>query len=574
MYIYLEKYTLTEVKMTRYTRITKKSGPPMTGECDICGERTYLPYQCKKCLGIFCDKHHLPENHSCIPISKLIEEFKQFEERALPKNEEEEIQNRLKEKLRLIKITQTLYESGELSRSKYLETVDAFYKDKYELETKLKHFESSGANIEQKEPIVEKQDNEVNSYGHGNKYSYTVDEKYRREYVGNTNSVNYSHHVNDFGKDGAKEPRESKNRCQFCYSPIIDIPFKCHRCGLFYCVDHRLPENHWCAARKEYSTNDFIDKTKHSLKSKYNRVKNWLNRRNQYRYHNWSAFFMNFIWVAILSISFLMIYSNIEKLNEIILWLIPIGSAFLFINGILWIKYAYKLLKRLNYWFRGERNWVRYLTVFIILLLLWQAYQQRETVFNPTIYFNKSNNVFTNFNSIRDSVSGIAVETKTKQPEINIITLENRIHELINEKRRQNGLSALRYDSKLADIARKHSQDMATNNFFDHVNFNGEDPTARGLKSGYRCYKDYGSYYIDGLAENLFENNLYDSITYYNGIPSYDWNTPEEIAQSTVNGWMNSLGHRQNILTATYDAEGIGVAISSNDQVLITENFC
>jgi len=84
---------------------------------------------------------------------------------------------------------------------------------------------------------------------------------------------------------------------------------------------------------------------------------------------------------------------------------------------------------------------------------------------------------------------------------------------------------------------------------FDHVNLKGEDPTARGLESSYRCYKDYGSYYTDGIAENIFQNNLYNSVTYYNGIPIYDWNTLEEIAQSTVKGWMNSPGHRKNILT-------------------------
>jgi uncharacterized protein YkwD len=70
------------------------------------------------------------------------------------------------------------------------------------------------------------------------------------------------------------------------------------------------------------------------------------------------------------------------------------------------------------------------------------------------------------------------------------------------------------------------------------------------------------------------QNNLYDSVTYYNGIPRYAWNTQEEIAQSTVDGWMTSPGHRQNILTSTYNREGIGVAIDSDNKVYITEDFC
>ena len=159
-------------------------------------------------------------------------------------------------------------------------------------------------------------------------------------------------------------------------------------------------------------------------------------------------------------------------------------------------------------------------------------------------------------------------------PPIDITTLELRVHELINQQRRSNGLSSLSYDSSLASIARKHSADMARNNYFAHVNLEGLGPTERGTKVGYSCYKNYGSYYTTGIAENIMQNNLYDSITYYNGIPRYAWNSQEEIAQSTVSGWMNSPGHRQNILTSNYDREGIGVAIASDSKVYVTEDFC
>jgi uncharacterized protein YkwD len=37
---------------------------------------------------------------------------------------------------------------------------------------------------------------------------------------------------------------------------------------------------------------------------------------------------------------------------------------------------------------------------------------------------------------------------------------------------------------------------------------------------------------------------------------------------------MESPGHRENILTKTYDSEGIGVEISADDKVYITQNFC
>jgi uncharacterized protein YkwD len=159
-------------------------------------------------------------------------------------------------------------------------------------------------------------------------------------------------------------------------------------------------------------------------------------------------------------------------------------------------------------------------------------------------------------------------------PSINIAALEKRVHELINQQRNYQGLSSLSFDSSLAVIAKGHSQDMARNNYFAHENLQGLSPTDRGNQQGYPCRKDYGSYYTYGLAENIYQNNLYDSVTYYNGIPSYDWNTEQEIAQSTVDGWMNSAGHRKNILTSSFDREGIGVAIATNDKVYITQDFC
>lgn len=159
-------------------------------------------------------------------------------------------------------------------------------------------------------------------------------------------------------------------------------------------------------------------------------------------------------------------------------------------------------------------------------------------------------------------------------PPIEIPALESRVHDLINQQRTSHGLPALRYDSSLSAIARKHSEDMARNNYFSHYNLQGLDPSGRGSQAGYSCYKDFGSYYMTGIAENIMQNNLYDSVTYYNGIPRYDWNTQDEIAQSTVSGWMGSPGHRQNILTSTYDREGIGVAIADDGKVYVTENFC
>jgi uncharacterized protein YkwD len=157
---------------------------------------------------------------------------------------------------------------------------------------------------------------------------------------------------------------------------------------------------------------------------------------------------------------------------------------------------------------------------------------------------------------------------------ISVNSLEQRIHELINQQRTDMGLGALSFDPALADIAREHSEDMAAQQYFSHVNPAGQDPASRATAAGYTCRKTSGSYSTYGIAENLFQNNLYSSATFYSNRETvYDWNSPEAIAQTTVAGWMNSSGHKKNILTRTFDREGIGVAIAS-EKVYITENFC
>jgi uncharacterized protein YkwD len=152
--------------------------------------------------------------------------------------------------------------------------------------------------------------------------------------------------------------------------------------------------------------------------------------------------------------------------------------------------------------------------------------------------------------------------------------LEQRVHELINQQRAGNGLSTLSFDPALAGIARNHSKDMAVHHYFAHINTAGQNPTDRGTTANYSCRKNFGSYYTSGIAENLFLNNLYTAATFYSNRETvYHWNSPEDIAQITVADWMNSSGHRDNILTPAFDREGIGVIIAS-EKVYITEDFC
>jgi uncharacterized protein YkwD len=161
-----------------------------------------------------------------------------------------------------------------------------------------------------------------------------------------------------------------------------------------------------------------------------------------------------------------------------------------------------------------------------------------------------------------------------RRPTINIDELELRIHELVNEERAKNGLSPLAWNPMLNKIARLHSQDMVTRNYFSHYSPEGHDLAYRYSKQGFVCEVAVGNVYYTG-AENIFQNHLYDSIEYINEVPAiYHWRDMERIARTTVTKWMNSPGHRGNILEASWKSEGIGIAISNNYEVYITEEFC
>lgn len=108
-------------------------------------------------------------------------------------------------------------------------------------------------------------------------------------------------------------------------------------------------------------------------------------------------------------------------------------------------------------------------------------------------------------------------------------TVESEVVRLTNVERAKNGCGALTIDSSLTTSAGKHASDMVARHFFDHTNPDGKDPFERMADAGF-----HGS----AMAENIAMG--YDS------------------AQAAVTGWMNSAGHRANILNCGYNRIGVG----------------
>jgi uncharacterized protein YkwD len=160
------------------------------------------------------------------------------------------------------------------------------------------------------------------------------------------------------------------------------------------------------------------------------------------------------------------------------------------------------------------------------------------------------------------------------KPRIDIGALEQRIHVLINQQRAKHGLSSLDWNPALNKIARLHSKDMATKRYFQHNSPEGHDLAYRYSQQGFVCEIAVGAMYYTG-GENIFQTNLYSSVEYINEIPTiYHWNDIETMAQTTVKGWMNSPSHRETILEPSWRTEGIGIGISNDNKVYITQDFC
>ncbi len=112
----------------------------------------------------------------------------------------------------------------------------------------------------------------------------------------------------------------------------------------------------------------------------------------------------------------------------------------------------------------------------------------------------------------------------------------NRVLELTNAQRLQAGLQPLTLNSKLNNAAQAHSEDMAIHDFFDHKGSNGSSIGDRAIASGYNFSR---------LGENI----------------AAGYATPEDVVQ----GWLNSPGHRANILNPSYREIGIGYYYLAND---------
>ena len=152
--------------------------------------------------------------------------------------------------------------------------------------------------------------------------------------------------------------------------------------------------------------------------------------------------------------------------------------------------------------------------------------------------------------------------------------LAARIHQEVNLAREREGLSPLAWHGELAAIAQTHSADMVGRDYFSHASPEGTSMRERYAQAAYECAVQVGEEIYVG-AENIAMHTLYRRVRIDSaGRRHYDWLDDAALARKVVNGWLQSAGHRQNILAPHWQREGIGLAFNADYEVLITQNFC
>lgn len=121
---------------------------------------------------------------------------------------------------------------------------------------------------------------------------------------------------------------------------------------------------------------------------------------------------------------------------------------------------------------------------------------------------------------------------------------EKQLFDLTNAARVKHDLPVLDWNEAVSDTARKHSKDMAENQFFSHTNLAGKSAADR-MRDDQISFTSAGENLAYGQSSSIFAHQ----------------------------GLMNSRGHRENILQHSYTELGTGIAFGDDNQPFYTENF-
>ena len=126
--------------------------------------------------------------------------------------------------------------------------------------------------------------------------------------------------------------------------------------------------------------------------------------------------------------------------------------------------------------------------------------------------------------------------------------LEQAIFAEVNRVRLELGVAALRGSALLQRAARSHSEQMLSGNFFSHIDKNGQDVVDRLRVQGMEEFRSAG--------ENIYMGRNISNLV-----------------ESVVQGWLQSPGHRKNLLSPNYQETGVGIAMGDRGKVYVTQVY-
>ncbi len=163
--------------------------------------------------------------------------------------------------------------------------------------------------------------------------------------------------------------------------------------------------------------------------------------------------------------------------------------------------------------------------------------QQSQNINRPRIYSNAA-----------EKTSSLKETSRASEKNLSVREIEQITFKLANEQRAAQHLPPVIWDKDVARIARLHSENMAKNNFFSHKGLDGLMVNNRADLLGIRRWR--------AIGENIAFNRGY-----------------ENPAEFTVECWMKSDSHRENLLDNRWKESAIGVTVSSDGSFYFTQVF-
>jgi uncharacterized protein YkwD len=298
------------------------------------------------------------------------------------------------------------------------------------------------------------------------------------------------------------------------------------------CIYHQQPEKHKCEAVDWYGIKL---KEYEELQKHYEEVhKNYLEEKaRETKAIAIKSIFSVLSLIIVVSLLFYLFIAMI-KLNLLFTFLAValLGMVILFFIGMI---------------LSNDRPIKAFFTVFAWTLLLSLIIVFFMVMINP----NKN---MSNYNQI--SIP------QAYRNGLNTELIAKLIFQYTNQERAQYNLSWLQQDSNLDAVATWQSECLGASGILNHTSSQCGSLTDR-----------FNQFNItDAGGENLALD--WDALSYYegNGDP-VSLDSEDTIAHRIVDGWMNSPGHKANILNGTYTYLGVGVWYGTNHKIIATQNF-